>query len=410
MRLLFSLYLPQHGATAPPKALTMELDRNELVSALALNRIFGFEPKISHTLIDNLGSAAAVFRLSRDELEGIFGPYSRHAHLINESELEKSARELDRLESMGIGFLHIKQEGYPELLRECDDAPTVLYVRSDTPADQIFNRRPHVAAVGTRDISPYGKYWCETIISGLSKAPIKPLIVSGMAIGIDITAHMAAIASGLPTVGVLPTGIDEVYPRRHRIAAEKICATPGCALITDYPPGTTPVAVTFLRRNRIIAGICGSTLLLESRVKGGGMMTAYLASGYGRDVYCLPGRIDDPGSSGCNLLIQQKTAEAIASVETLAESLGLGRYKRRRSVDLMAEVREQYAEILDAQELKEISAIADAIRQERGITIDELSRKGIVDYSGAARWAGMLESDGFICMDVLQRCSIKAKK
>ena len=125
------------------------------------------------------------------------------------------------------------------------------------------------------------------------------MIVSGLALGVDITAHAAALEGGLPTVGVSPVGIDDVYPRRHVPFVERMCATPGCALVTDYPPGTFPAAFSFIRRNRIIAGLAGSTVLIESRIKGGGMITARLAAGYGRDVFAVPGRIDDIRSQGC---------------------------------------------------------------------------------------------------------------
>ena len=180
-----------------------------------------------------------------------------------------------------------------------------------------------VAVVGTRDISPYGREWCERIVHALARTSPKPLIVSGLAIGTDICAHKAALEASLPTIAVMATGTDTIYPYRHRQIAEKMSGTQGCALVTDYPPGTAPLPVNFLRRNRIIAGLSHATILVESKIKGGGMMTCRLAFSYDRDVYALPGRADDLRSQGCNHLIRARMAEPLTSEEDIIDSLGL---------------------------------------------------------------------------------------
>ena len=381
----------------------MDKDYLSKASAVALNGIFGYEPKFSHRIIDELGSPEAVFSLSRNDLAHIFGPCSRYLPLICRESLEKAATQLERLESEGFSILSIYDDGYPELLKECDDAPMVLYVRSGTEPGKIFNGRPAVSVVGTRDLSPYGREWCTRIIRELSRSPLKPVIVSGLAIGTDITAHMAALACGLPTVAVLPVGIDDVYPRRHGVAAHKISASPGSALITDYPPGTAPVAYNFLRRNRIIAGISRATILVESKVKGGGMMTARLAFGYGRDVYTLPGRIDDVRSEGCNRLVREKVADTIDSLGALIENLGLGCPVPEKAAFFEQELLRRYGSTSDADD---IMRVALAIKNRRGMNYDELCRQCGMTYDTVARLTALLENDGFIETDVLQRCSI----
>ena len=388
----------------------MDKDYLSKVGAVALNVIFGYEPKFSHNIIDALGSADAVFSLPQKDLRDIFGPYNKYLSLINGESLEKAAGLTERLLSRGYGILSIYDDGYPALLRECEDAPMVLYVRSSTPAEKLFNSRPAVSIVGTRDISPYGKEWCTRIVDAIASAPSKPLIVSGLAIGVDITAHMAAMDCGLPTIAVLPVGIEDVYPARHGAAAREIASRPGCALITDYPPGTTPQAFTFLRRNRIIAGISQATILVESKAKGGGTMTARLASGYGREVLALPGRIDDVRSQGCNRLLREKVAEPIDSLDNLPLALGLGLYDRRRKGDLERELRDRYEAELGEDRTREVLSVALLVKKNRGISVDEICRALAIDYSEALQITGLLEGDGFIETDLLQRCAINAKK
>lgn len=386
----------------------MDWSRKEKICALALNRIFGFEPKISHSLIDSLGSASAVFELPREELDALFGPYSRYPAMINARELELAGTELDGLEKKGARFIPVSDKDYPQELKQCEDAPVGLYVLcSDDPAN-VFNTRPAVSVFGTRDISPYGRECCRRLVDAVSRSSVRPAIVSGLAIGVDVTAHEAALECGLPTIAVLPTGIDCVYPSRHRPVAERIVSTPGCALITDYPPGTAPVALNFLRRNRIIAGLASSAVLVESKMKGGGMMTARLAAGYGRELFAIPGRVDDIRSGGCNRLIHDNLAEPIVSFDEVCPDLGLGRFERGRRESLGERVARVYRSLPD-EEVRRLASMAELIRKNRGIPIDELCPLMGMDYSGTAALAATLESDGIIEVDLLRQCSIRTK-
>ena len=381
----------------------------ERVCALALNAVFGFEPKISRQLADNLGSARAVFGLGKEEIGQIFGPYSKYAPKINDSTLAAAEREYRRLGEEGCYYIAYSEDCYPPLLRECEDPPSGLYVRSASPPEDIFCREAYVSVVGTRDISPYGTEWARRLVRAAAQAPTRPTIVSGFALGVDINAHMAALDNGIPTIAVLPVGIDDVYPRRHRAIAERLAATPGCALVTDYPPGTAAQAFNFLRRNRIIAGMSGSTILVESKLKGGGTMTARLAASYGREVFCLPGRIDDLRSQGCNLLIQEKIAESISSLAGFGASLGLGRFNLRRKADVAKMVGERYRHRGDVTDLALITDIAGTVRSYPGITVDEISARLGRPYPEISAMTRLLESDGIISMDLLQRCTTIGK-
>ena len=376
----------------------------------ALNRIFGFKPKIALALISNFGSASEVFSMRDKDIDLVLGPYSGYTKELKMASVEKEARELERLADGGISFMGWTEEGYPEALKQCEDAPVGLYIRSRTPVEELFRPRREISIVGTRDISLYGKEWCEKAVKALSQTAEHPRIISGLALGTDICAHKAAVENGLETIAVMATGPEDIYPYRHREFAMKLCETPGCALITDYPPGTAPLAIHFLRRNRIIAGLSEALLLIESKIKGGGMMTSRLAFSYNRDVYALPGRIDDIRSQGCNWLIRSKIAEPIISTDGLIESLGLTPLEACTADNPEYNIRQAYAGRLSEDRIARMASLLLAIRQERGITLESLCLRCGMDYGQVATLTGILEADGFICIDLLQRCSILIRK
>ena len=373
-----------------------------------MNRIFGFEPKIGLALISHLGCASKVFSLSEDHLTALLGPYSKHKAKICRQAVDDAAKELMHLSGSGISFCGITEPYYPSLLKECEDPPIGLYIKSVTPLSCLWQEE-RIAVVGTRDISTYGKEWCSRIVKSLTDTPERPAIVSGLALGVDIEAHRTALDYGLPTIAVLPTGPDSIYPYRHRAHAERIASSPYSALVTDYPPGTAPLAIHFLRRNRIIAGLSKATILIESKVKGGGMMTCRLAFSYNRDVYALPGRIDDTRSQGCNELIRQKIAEPIVSASSLVESLGLTFRTQLKGTDSSVLLERHYAGRIPPGDLTLLKNIHSIIRKDRGITIEEISDFIGAGYPKTAELTGLLEIDGFIITDLLQRCSINPK-
>lgn len=383
----------------------------ETTCLCALNRIFGFEPKIGIALLQHIGNAVDVMNLSPKDQSLILGPHSKYLGKINPRSIEYEAEELTRLKTQNINFIGLTQEHYPTLLKECEDSPIGLYVKSTDSLENIFQKRPRVSVVGTRDLSLYGEEWCTKTVKSLASTSEKPLIVSGLALGTDICAHKTAIENNLPTIGVMATGAEKIYPWRHNDFAEMLTHTPGCALVTDYPPGTAPLAIHFLRRNRIIAGLSESTILIESKIKGGGMMTCRLAFSYGRDVYALPGRVDDIRSQGCNLLIKEKIAEPIISAQDLTKSLGFKTLRNsNNSISDQDLLQQQYATFLSQDKISQMANLILQIRKNRGITIEEISEACQLEYCKVAELTSLLESDGIISIDLLQRCTINIRK
>lgn len=389
--------------------IIMEMSFEERAALCALNRIFGFEPKIGLKAIEVLGGASSVFSEPK-ELSRVLGAYSKikYAPLITGSAFESAAMELENLERDGCRFIGIGESGYPALLMECEDPPLGLYYKGMSAPEAVFEGLPQIAVIGTRALTHYGKDWCQRIVGAMASSKIKPLIVSGLAIGVDAVAHVSALEGGLPTVAVMATGIDSLYPSRNREIGERIASTPGCALVSDYPPGTDAVRINFLRRNRIIAGICRATILVESKIRGGGMMTARLAASYGRDVYALPGRIDDPVSQGCNLLIRENIAEQIGDLGELVSRLGLGKSgKSLKKEDFKADVEEFYRLRLSESDCLDIVRLAVLVKSHRGISVDELCERLKWTYSHVSHLVTTLECDGFITVDLLQHCYVK---
>lgn len=379
----------------------------ERICLNALGTIFCYETAGALNLIRECGDAAAVFAAPSDELRKMAGPAGmKYVEQIGPAALEASEALLEKMEGTSVRYITIEDDIYPALLRECPDPPLGLYVKSSDSDSNIFCDRPFISIVGTRDASPYGREWCSRIVSAMASCPRRPAIVSGLAMGVDITAHMSALENGLPTIGVMATGIDEVYPFRHGRYADAICSAPGSALLSDYPPHTSPTAIHFLRRNRIIAGLCSATLLIESRVRGGGMNTSKLAFGYDRDVYALPGRIDDIRSGGCNLLIRSKIAEPITDVEDLLERLGLGRGGKVKKTDLEAVVRTAFA---DSPQLETLLSLSMLIKKRRGITAEDLSYETGLPYPQVLALTSLLETGGIISTDLLGNCTINVR-
>lgn len=378
----------------------------------ALNRIFGFEPKIALALLSHLGGAEEVFRLESKEIDSLLGSHSKYSGCISNNAVDKAYRELEELAACGIRFIGWSEEGYPELLKECEDPPAGLYIRSSSPIENLWNNRRMISVIGTRDLSPYGKEWCERIVNSLSAVPQKdrPIIVSGLALGVDICAHNAALKSGLPTVAVMATGPDAIYPYRHSGIGELISRTPDSALITDYPPGTAPLAIHFLRRNRIIAGMSEATILVESKIKGGGMMTARLADSYNRTVFALPGRVDDTRSQGCNHLIRSRIATPIISIEDFLKELGIKSSRKNSNVNYTEKIASIYKGNISEDKISQMGRILLEIRKERGIMVEDISIKTGIDYLRVSQLLGMLETDGIISRDLLQRCFINFQK
>ncbi len=282
----------------------------------ALNLCMRYEGGLARRLYDYYGSAKAVFKQPVTELVQHKGfRRSIVENMQNPELINMAQRELQEIRKRKIKMVFLYDDPYPARLRECCDAPLLLYVSGS--AD--LNKGPFLSVVGTRSATPYGKAICGNLIAGLRNLGIKPVIVSGLAFGIDITAHLAAMENNLTTLAVLPAGLDRIYPATHKNIAMDI--TRQGALISEFPSETPGNRHNFLQRNRIIAGLSDATLVIESKKDGGALITAHLACDYSRDVLAVPGRPDDVCSQGCNNLIKNNKAALVTSAADIAGTM-----------------------------------------------------------------------------------------
>ena len=376
---------------------------DERTALCALNRALGYQPATGHALISFFGSAADVFRVPPEQLQEALGAQKDIALQLDGALVDWAKGELERIARDGFRFIGFGEEDYPELLAECTDPPLGLYLNSCSSPTEVFSLRPCIAVVGTRDLSPYGREWCRRLVQAMAESSVTPCIVSGLAFGADAVAHRTALENGIPTVGVMATGIERIYPWQHADLAARMVRTPGCAVVTDYPTGTSPVALNFVRRNRIIAGLTRATVVIETKSKGGSLITAKYANDYDRDVYALPGRANDIRSEGCNSLIRHRMADIITDPEDLADRLGLGRPARRRKASLEALLTRRYGPG------SPLLRLALLVKSRPGISLEEIARETGWAYHEVMERAGRLETDGFLETDLLQRCTIPAK-
>jgi DNA processing protein len=288
----------------------------ELQHQIALTMAPAIGPVTARRLISKAGSAREVFRMNRASLEKIERIGPRLSQSIHKSALlERAEKEMAFLERHHISALYFKDAEYPARLKECEDAPILLYARGD----KGLHTKRALSVVGTRKASSYGKELCRNIVLDLGYMISDLVIVSGLAFGIDVIAHRAALEGEVPTVAVLGHGLDTLYPHAHRETAKKICSQG--ALVTDFHSGMGPERNNFLRRNRIIAGMADATLVVESAHSGGSLITAHMASSYQRDVLAVPGRATDERSKGCNKLIKKNIAAMVESAEDVITHL-----------------------------------------------------------------------------------------
>lgn len=289
----------------------------ECICSMALVQIPGIGAVGARKLVSALGSASDVFRYRTELPERVPGAGRQLVSALdNRDVFVRAERELEFVEKNHIRCLTYWDEDYPSRLRECADAPIVLFYKGN--AD--LNRLKIINMVGTRHATPYGKDLCVRFLRELHDLCPDVLVVSGLAYGIDIHAHRAALACGLSTVAVLAHGLDRIYPVSHRKDAVNLLQQGG--LLTEYPSGTVPDKYNFVSRNRIVAGMCDATVVVESALKGGSLITAEIAESYQRDCFAFPGRVDDVYSAGCNRLISTNRAALLTSAAQLVEAMG----------------------------------------------------------------------------------------
>lgn len=290
---------------------------NELTYRIAFSLIRGNTRVIANELLSRIGSEEEFFKSTARILEMRIGNKVKYIdNSYRQQLLDKAKQEVEFISKNNINPLYFNDSDYPQRLKECDDAPLMLY----TLGNCNLNSAHIISVVGTRHATHYGVDMTERIIEELSQRIDNLIIVSGLAFGIDITAHRAALKNNISTIGVLAHGLNTIYPAAHRNIAADMVKNNGM-LITDYTSTDTIHRGNFLARNRIVAGLCDCILVIESAKKGGAIVTASIADGYNRDVLALPGRANDPYSQGCNQLIASGRAALITSAQNIIDTM-----------------------------------------------------------------------------------------
>lgn len=351
-----------------------------LLHQIALSCLPGIGSVLSRTLLSYCGNAEEVFNSRIGQLTKIpgIGPKTIE-QIVNHSVFSRAEEELEFIEKFKITPLFIDSDQYPKRLKNCSDAPVMLYFKGD--AD--LNSSKVISIVGTRNASDYGRAICRSLISDLKT--YNPLIISGLAYGIDSAAHREALKNSIPTIGVLAHGLDRIYPAQHRNMAEKMLESGG--LITEFMSGTIPDRENFPKRNRIIAGMSDLTIVVEANIKGGALITAELANAYNRDVFAFPGRITDECSRGCNHLIKTNRANLITGIADIEYIMGWNREGPKplqKQLSLLVDLNDEERRIADIiKEYGEITidnlALLSSLQQSRlAVNILEMEMKGIV--------------------------------
>ncbi len=293
-------------------------------------------------LVAYCGGAEAVFKESATALEKIPGLGKKIIKQVTSSKeaLTAAEEELRFMETNEVKALFYLDKDYPRRLKHCEDGPLVLYTKGNVD----FNREKVISIIGTRNATVSGRGFTEKLMEQL--VPHQPLIISGLAFGIDITAHKAALHHKLQTIGVLAHGLDAIYPTPHTNTAKKMLENGGIA--SDYRHGRKIFNKQFAERNRIVAGLSDVTIVVESAAKGGSLITAELANGYNRDVFAVPGRVNDEFSIGCNRLIKSNRAALIESVKDIEYVMGWSaEEKAPQQTSLFEEVNDEERLILN---------------------------------------------------------------
>ncbi|MBQ7495557.1 MAG: DNA-processing protein DprA [Bacteroidaceae bacterium] len=291
----------------------------ELLYTMALTRLQAFTPANQRTLLDEVGSATAVYENRRDlgHMMQHFSPRAADILADMDAQLPRCEEELRYARDHRIRILAIHdEEGYPRRLRQCADAPVVLYQLG--PAN--LNARHVISVVGTRRCTERGRDLCQRLAADLARLRPDVLVISGLAYGIDIAAHRAALDNHLTTAAVLAHGLDTIYPPLHRNTAIEMLKQG--ALLTEYMHAAHIDKVNFVQRNRIVAGLADAVVVVESAAKGGSLITAEMAQDYSREVMAFPGRTTDAASAGCNQLIRRNAAHLITCAQDLINDLG----------------------------------------------------------------------------------------
>lgn len=347
---------------------------------IALSLIPNIGDILAKRLVAYCGSPEAVFEEKKSSLEKIPGIGASYAgSVVNHSVFARAEEEIKFIEENNITPLFYLDKNYPKRLTHCEDSPVMMYYKGT--AD--LNATKVISIVGTREATEYGKKQCEKLIADLAAQNV--IIVSGLAYGIDIYAHKAAIEHEVPTICVLAHGLDRIYPTVHKSTAKKMLENGGW--LTDFTSLTKPNRENFPRRNRIVAGISDATIVIESKKKGGSLITADIANSYNRDVFAFPGKVDDVCSEGCNNLIKQNKAALIQSAADIVYILGWEQMKK-------ATAPKQTPLLIKLSAEEEL--LVNALKGRASVTIDDLCFESRLPMNKVSALLLTLEFSGIV--------------
>ena len=352
---------------------------NQLKYKIAISLVKGLGPKLIRNIVAYLGDVEAMFFEREGVLSKIPGIGTKQAaSIVNASPLERAEEEIEFITKHGIKPIFFLDDDFPSRLNNCDDGPVMLYSKGN----HSLGGKRLLSVVGTRKVTEEGKQNCRNLIKDLSKTHPDVTIVSGLAYGVDICAHRAALEFGLPTIAVLAHGLDRIYPTMHRNVAKDLLGTG--ALLTEFMSKSNPDKPNFVKRNRIIAGLSDATIVVESAEKGGALITGHLAQSYNRDVLAFPGRVDDEYSKGCNKLIKMNIAALIEGAKDVAYALNWEEETQGTQLSMFNEPEGEQGEIYKL------------IRQEKEASVNFLSITTGMPVAKVSSVLFQLEMDGWV--------------
>lgn len=359
---------------------------DDLRYKIALLMIKGMNSAKARHIIETFGSARAVFEADKATLLTL--PRIGEAIIAashDQQLFDRAGQEMQFMADHHIKALCYGEEDYPHRLLECPDAPAILFELGQP----VTEARHVVGIVGTRECTQYGRDITTRFVQELHDLVPDLLVVSGLALGIDITAHRAALQYNVPTTAVVAHGLNQIYPSQHRNEARQIIAQGG-SIVCDYLSSQSIERQNFLERNRLIAGLSDAVLVAESKDKGGSLVTASIALDYGRDVFAFPGRVGDSRSNGCNRLIRLNRAGLITSAQDFVEAMNWGTATAQpKSI--------QHSIPFEEEKLtRNARLILDAIRDRGDLLLPQLSDVTGLDHSTLYEELLDLEMDGKI--------------
>ena len=363
------------------------MDQQEILNTILLTRLNYFSLAGMLELYRKVGSATLIIE-NKDNIKDILPDAS--VKLINALQNADEARKRAEVEleydlKYGIQPICMNDERYPQRLKECDDAPLMLFYKGNAN----LNQQRVINIVGTRHCTPYGEDCIRRFITDLKQLSPQVLIVSGLAYGVDIVAHRQALANGYETVGVLAHGLDDLYPSRHRETALRMIEQGG--LLTEFLTQTNADKINFVRRNRIVSGMSDACILIESAAHGGGLITCDISQAYGRDVFAFPGRVGDAYSEGCNNLIRSNGAGLITSAADFIKDMGW-----QDDATLMRAKQQGIERSLFPELSPEEQLIVNALAKTNDLQINLISVKTNIDISRLTSLLFTLEMKGVI--------------